>query len=57
MRRYFWPIIIAVLVFAVGGVLGIVGGALFLPLIGFLVMVGILVWLFARKAEHKPPME
>ncbi len=57
MKRLFWPVLLAIVILAVGGVLGIVGGAMFLPIIGFLAMVAILIWLFVRRAEHRPPLD
>lgn len=56
MRRVYWSILIGLIILIGGLILGI-GGLLLAPLLGIIVIVGIVLWLAERKAEHKRPAD
>lgn len=56
MRRVYWSILIG-LAILVGGIVFGIGGLLLAPVVGVVVIVGILLWLAERKAEHKRPVD
>lgn len=41
----------------VGGLLMGVAGLLLLPLVAGIALVGLVIWMLGRKAEHRPPIE
>lgn len=56
MRRLYWSILIAIAVLIAGLFLGITALVL-APILGFLVLLAILVWLGERRARHEPPVD
>ena len=51
-----WIVGIAFVVL-IGGLLAGVTGLLFAPIVGLLLIIAIVVWMLARKAEGKPPVQ
>lgn len=41
----------------VGGVILGVAGIFLFPIVGAIAVIGLLIWMAERKAEHKPPIE
>lgn len=49
-------IALVVLIVIVGGSIMGVASVLLVPLIAFIVLVGLLIWFASRRARNKPPM-
>lgn len=56
MRPLIWAMLAAVGVVLFGLIFG-VAGIFIAPILGFLGVVALLMWLANRRAEHKPPLE
>lgn len=56
MRPILWAVLAAVGVVVFGVIFGI-AGIFIAPILGFLVLLGIALWIADRRSEGKPPLE